>query len=177
MVELTRKQIMAEKRVSQGVLKQYKEFYANLSEDLGNTESLAYGQVYVRGHIIDFSPTNIAHYLKEVDFDEVVRGTQPSGDAKDYSSWYGASFSHSINTKTHWPREQTSARIASPSLPAFSVESSEITTIMDLLNQQLTTLLGIEVVLWFNGIEDLKGLKIKQLVLRGALKSLRDSTV
>ncbi|KAI5663256.1 hypothetical protein M9H77_22579 [Catharanthus roseus] len=30
---------------------------------------------------------------------------------------------------------------------------------------------GIEIVLWFNIIEDLKGFKIKQLVLRGSLES------
>ncbi|KAI5668000.1 hypothetical protein M9H77_17853 [Catharanthus roseus] len=40
-----------------------KEFYANLSKDFGNTESPTYSQVYVRGHINDFSPANIAHYL------------------------------------------------------------------------------------------------------------------
>ncbi|KAI5668676.1 hypothetical protein M9H77_18529 [Catharanthus roseus] len=58
-----------------------------LSKDFGNIESPAYGQVYVRGHIVDFSPANIAHNLccphfsdiegtrleEEVDFDEVIQ--------------------------------------------------------------------------------------------------------
>ncbi|KAI5653248.1 hypothetical protein M9H77_30435 [Catharanthus roseus] len=64
-----------------------KEFYGNLIEEFGNSESLAYVQVYVRGHVIDFSPANIAHYLscphcsdikgtgleEEVEFGEVVK--------------------------------------------------------------------------------------------------------
>ncbi|KAI5649745.1 hypothetical protein M9H77_35750 [Catharanthus roseus] len=55
--------------------------------DFGNFESLAYGQVYVREYVIDFSPANIAHYLsclhssdtegasleEEDDFDEVKK--------------------------------------------------------------------------------------------------------
>ncbi|KAI5672780.1 hypothetical protein M9H77_13144 [Catharanthus roseus] len=62
-----------------------KDFYANLFEEFGNPESPAYGQVYVRGHVIDFSPANIARYLscplfsdikgtglkEEVDFNEL----------------------------------------------------------------------------------------------------------
>ncbi|KAI5672683.1 hypothetical protein M9H77_13047 [Catharanthus roseus] len=40
-----------------------KEFSANLTKDFCNSESPAYGQVYVRRHVIDFSPTNITHYL------------------------------------------------------------------------------------------------------------------
>ncbi|KAI5653486.1 hypothetical protein M9H77_30673 [Catharanthus roseus] len=64
-----------------------KEFYANLTEEFCNPKSLAYGQVYVRGHVIYFSPANIAHYLscphyidiegtsleEEADFDEVTK--------------------------------------------------------------------------------------------------------
>ncbi|KAI5671851.1 hypothetical protein M9H77_12215 [Catharanthus roseus] len=51
-----------------------KEFYANLFEDFGNLESLAYGQVYVRGHVINFSPANIAHYLSCPHFSD-IKGT------------------------------------------------------------------------------------------------------
>lgn len=64
-----------------------REFYANLTDDFAKTESPAFGQVYVRGHTIDFSPTHIAYFLscphytkitgtslkEEVDFDEVAR--------------------------------------------------------------------------------------------------------
>ncbi|KAI5649718.1 hypothetical protein M9H77_35723 [Catharanthus roseus] len=64
-----------------------KGFYANLAEEFGNPESPAYGQAYVSEHVIDFSPTNIAHYLscpryndiegtsleEEIDFDEVTK--------------------------------------------------------------------------------------------------------
>ncbi|KAI5653274.1 hypothetical protein M9H77_30461 [Catharanthus roseus] len=64
-----------------------KEFYANLSEECGNLESPTYGQVYVRRHVIEFSPANIAHYLscpyfsdiegtcleEKADFDEVTK--------------------------------------------------------------------------------------------------------
>ncbi|KAI5681790.1 hypothetical protein M9H77_03018 [Catharanthus roseus] len=35
------------------------------------------------------------------------------------------------------------------------------------------TLLGIEVVLWFNSVEDLKGFKIKQFVPRESLEELK----
>ncbi|KAI5681106.1 hypothetical protein M9H77_02333 [Catharanthus roseus] len=63
------------------------ELYANLNEEFGNPESPAYGQVYVRVYVIDFSPANIAHYLscphysdlegtgleEEVDFDKVTK--------------------------------------------------------------------------------------------------------
>ncbi|KAI5662966.1 hypothetical protein M9H77_22289 [Catharanthus roseus] len=64
-----------------------KEFYANLIEEIGNPKSPTYGQVYVKGHVIDFSLVNIAHYLsyppynviegtdleEKADFDEVVK--------------------------------------------------------------------------------------------------------
>ncbi|KAI5677376.1 hypothetical protein M9H77_08326 [Catharanthus roseus] len=49
----------------------FKEFYANLTEEFGNPESPAYGQVYVRGNVINFSPTNIAHYLSCPHFSEI----------------------------------------------------------------------------------------------------------
>ncbi|KAI5653589.1 hypothetical protein M9H77_30776 [Catharanthus roseus] len=105
MVELFGKPIMVEKRVSQDMLEKYKvmelllgmgyvelalfakkynenlvkEVYANLSEDFGNTESQAYGQVYVRGHIIDFSPANIAHYLSCPHF-SYIEGQLPTSN-------------------------------------------------------------------------------------------------
>lgn len=64
-----------------------KELYANLTEESSNLQSPAYGQLYVRGHVIDFSSTNIAHYLgyphysniegtgleEETDFDELTK--------------------------------------------------------------------------------------------------------
>ncbi|KAI5680856.1 hypothetical protein M9H77_02083 [Catharanthus roseus] len=66
--------------------KPVKEFYANLTEEFGNSESPAYGQVCVRGHVIDFSLANIAHYLscphnniegtgleEKVNFDEIAK--------------------------------------------------------------------------------------------------------
>ncbi|KAI5677193.1 hypothetical protein M9H77_08143 [Catharanthus roseus] len=113
MMELIDKPILTQKKITQESLEQYKvielllgmgcvelalfteqydenlvkELYANLTEEFGNSESPAYGQVYVRGHVIDFSPVNIAHYLscphysdiektglkEEVDFDETNR--------------------------------------------------------------------------------------------------------
>ncbi|KAI5683325.1 hypothetical protein M9H77_04553 [Catharanthus roseus] len=47
------------------------EFYANLIEEFGNIEKLAYGEVYVRGHVIDFSPANIIHYLSCLDYSDI----------------------------------------------------------------------------------------------------------
>ncbi|KAI5654638.1 hypothetical protein M9H77_31825 [Catharanthus roseus] len=46
-------------------------------------------------------------------------------------------------------------------IPHYKIEASS------LLQTLLVQFLGIEVVLWVNGIEDLKGFKIKQLVPRG----------
>ncbi|KAI5667655.1 hypothetical protein M9H77_17508 [Catharanthus roseus] len=113
MVKLVDKPILAEKRITQESLEQYnvmelllgmgcveltlfskkynknlvKEFYANLTKEFGNPESPTYGQVYVRGHVIDLSPLNIAYYLscpifsdiegtgleEDADFDEVTK--------------------------------------------------------------------------------------------------------
>ncbi|KAI5681703.1 hypothetical protein M9H77_02931 [Catharanthus roseus] len=189
MVELIDKPILAKKKITQEIMEQYKEFYANLIEEFGHSESLACGQVYVRGHVIDFSPANIAYYLncpyysdiegtcleEEVDFDEVAKGTRPPGDAKVCSSWCGSTVSYSIHTRTYWSRWVYKAVVqdqsGSLSPPSPSADSLAVTTSLDFLNQQLSNLLGIEVVLLFNGVEDLKGFKVKQLVPRGALKS------
>ncbi|KAI5677363.1 hypothetical protein M9H77_08313 [Catharanthus roseus] len=190
MVELIDKPILAEKKITQESLEQYKipelllgmscEFYENLTKDFGNSESPAYGQVYTRGYLINLSLANIAHYLscphyndiqgtgleEEVDFDEVTKGTRPLGDAKVYRFWCGATVSYSIHTRTQY------TKVASLSPPP-STDSSTVTTNLDLLNQQLSSLLGIEVVLLFKGVEDLKGFKVKQLVPRASLEELK----
>ncbi|KAI5682205.1 hypothetical protein M9H77_03433 [Catharanthus roseus] len=68
-------------------IQRFQEVLCHLTEEFGNPESPAYGQIYVRGHVIDFSPENIARYLscpyyndiegtslkKEADFDKVTK--------------------------------------------------------------------------------------------------------
>ncbi|KAI5663781.1 hypothetical protein M9H77_23104 [Catharanthus roseus] len=78
--------------------------------------------------------------------------------------------------------------MALSSPPTPSVESSKVTTNLDLLNQQLSTIMAsrfcvnvtglitrarIEVMLLFDGVEDLKGFKIKKLVPKGSLEELK----
>ncbi|KAI5673459.1 hypothetical protein M9H77_13823 [Catharanthus roseus] len=156
MVELIEKLIMAKKRITQEILEQYNP---------------KYGKVYVRGHVIDFSPSNIAHYLSYPHFSDIEGASLEEEADFDEVTKCGATFSNSIHTKTYWSKQVYQAAMASPSPLALIVESSEVTTSLDLLNQELSTLLGIEVVLWSNGVEDLKGFMIEQLVPRGALKS------
>lgn len=112
MKELAGKPIMSKKKMGQQTLAQYnvlellnnmgyvemtmflekyndnlvREFYANSTDDFAKIESLTFGKVYVRGHIIDFSPTHIVNFLncphctniegtglaEDVDFDEVA---------------------------------------------------------------------------------------------------------
>ncbi|KAI5649911.1 hypothetical protein M9H77_35916 [Catharanthus roseus] len=149
-------------------------------------------------HVIDFSPTNIAYYLncphnsdiegtsleEKVDLNEVAKGTRPPGDTRDYTSWCGATVSNSIHTRTRCSRQVYKAAVnqkevvqhqsASLSPLPPNADSSAVTTSLDLLNQQLSSLLGIEVVLLFNKVEDLKGFKVKQLVPRGSLEELKE---
>lgn len=89
MKEFEIKPIMAERRMSQETLDQYnalglfnaigclkmaiflerynesatREFYANLTVDIVNSETSAYGQVYVRRAVIAFSLANIVGFL------------------------------------------------------------------------------------------------------------------
>lgn len=48
--------------------------------EFGNLESPAYGQVYVRGHVIDLSPVNTAYYLISPHFSD-IEGTRLDEDA------------------------------------------------------------------------------------------------
>lgn len=89
MKEFETNSITAKKRVSQHTLAQYnalemlnhmrymditifpakfneslvREFYANLTADIDNANSPIYEQLYVRGTVIVFTPTNIITYL------------------------------------------------------------------------------------------------------------------
>lgn len=57
------------------------EFYENLTKEFDNSESLAYGQVYVRGHVIDFSPANIANYISYPHYSDIEgTGLEEEGD-------------------------------------------------------------------------------------------------
>ncbi|KAI5664185.1 hypothetical protein M9H77_23508 [Catharanthus roseus] len=166
-----------------------KEFYANNTKDFGNSESLAYGHMYMRRHVIDFLPANIAHYLscpyysdiegigleEEVNFDEVVKVL--TGDVgaiwpktnrlnsnlikmpyralfrvfcgnwlptTNLLMWSPTPSTQGHPGPVHSTRQQSikkkhsNTHVALPSPPPPSADSSEVSTSLDLLNQQLS---------------------------------------
>ncbi|KAI5658093.1 hypothetical protein M9H77_26886 [Catharanthus roseus] len=76
-----------------------KEFYANLSEEFGNPESPTYGQVYVRRYVIDFPPTNIAHYLSCSHFSD-IRGNGLEEEV-DFDKWSTTNVTTVLKEKAH----------------------------------------------------------------------------
>ncbi|KAI5658570.1 hypothetical protein M9H77_27363 [Catharanthus roseus] len=214
MVELINKPILVEKRITS--LEQYKEmelllgmgcynenlvkeFYANLVGEFGNPESPAYGQVYVRGHFIDFSPANVVHYLncphysdiegtglkKEVDPDEVTTVLQSDEGAvwpeknKIHSNLmrilYRALFRVFCGNQLPITNMPAILKERDHQLYAFATKKkiNIYTVIFKNIRQIDQKKTRIEVVLMFNGVEDLKGFKVKKLVPRGSLEELK----
>ncbi|KAI5653206.1 hypothetical protein M9H77_30393 [Catharanthus roseus] len=182
-----------------------KEFYGNLCKDFGNLESLAYGQVYVRGHVIYFSPANSAHYLscthfsdiegtsleEEADFDEVTKEEDQHMHCYLQKHPQVRALNPLVMPKIVAPSMVSPSPIPSTprhtGLGRFLMKHKGLCSslVFDLkqcqrgsLQKPITQLegrhTGIEVVLQFNSVEDLKGFKIKQLVSRVSLEELKE---
>ncbi|KAI5663395.1 hypothetical protein M9H77_22718 [Catharanthus roseus] len=213
-------------------MKGLRKIYANLSEEFGNIENLAYGQVYMRGHIIycpHFNDVEVIGLEEEVDFDEVIQVlTGDSGAIWPETNrlnlnllkmpyralfrlfcgcWLSSTnvtallkeMTHLLHTFSTRKRinlftvmlrnilrkidQKKASKIALPSPCLISKyilgcrdlslpTDSWLRELYPLVMPKITTH-RIEVVIQFNGVEELKGFKIKQLVLMGSLEELK----